>query len=65
MPDLSGWDLVELVRRERPAIRVLYISGYPGEQVARAGVTDDAIVVAKPLTAETLAARVREVLDGG
>lgn len=64
MPGMNGPKLFERLSRGRPALKVLYVSGY----------TDDAIVdrdqlgvgvrfLQKPFTAEALGRLVREVLD--
>ena len=32
MPGIDGWELARRARETRPDIKVLYITGYPGEQ---------------------------------
>lgn len=65
MPDLGGRALAEVVRRSRPEVRVLYMSGYTDDAVVRSGVASSTDwFVQKPFTPLTLARRVREVLDG-
>ena len=51
----------------RPEIRVLYVSGYTGDNLARHGIDGQNGVgfLAKPFTHESLARKVREVLDSG
>jgi signal transduction histidine kinase len=64
MPEMSGRELVRRLLQERPAIRVLYMSGYSDEAVAQHGVLDvGTSFIAKPFTPTTLAAKVREVLE--
>lgn len=64
MPEMSGFELGEQVAAEHPAMRVLYMSGYSRELLARQGVSRSAAnYIEKPFTAEALAAKVREVLD--
>jgi CheY-like chemotaxis protein len=64
MPHLSGRALGEIVALRWPGLPVLYMSGYPGKEVVDRGlVHPDAPFIAKPFTPETLAQRVREVLD--
>ncbi len=66
MPGMSGKAVVESLRRKRPGLRALFVSGYPQEVIARRGVLDGGIeFLAKPFTPATLAARVRAVLDAG
>ena len=58
MPGVRGDDLVRIVRKERPGIAVLFISGY-----ADLGHPDDKTsIVEKPFTFPELGRRVREVL---
>jgi CheY-like chemotaxis protein len=33
MPGIDGWELARRAREVRPDIKVLYITGYPGEQL--------------------------------
>jgi len=64
MPEMSGRELVRRLLQERPAVRVLYMSGYSDEAVAQHGVLDvGTSFIAKPFTPTTLAAKVREVLQ--
>ncbi len=61
MPRLSGPDLVERLRAHRPALRVLYASGYAADRVpALAG--PDTAFLQKPFTPAELARRVRSLL---
>jgi len=64
MPGLSGPELARRLMASRPRLRVLYVSGYPDEAMASQGLLDpDASFLQKPFTPETLARRVREILD--
>jgi CheY-like chemotaxis protein len=64
MPGMSGKAVVESLRRQRPGLRALFVSGYPQEVIARRGVLDSGIeFLAKPFTPAVLAARVRAILD--
>jgi FixJ family two-component response regulator len=48
----------------RPTLRVLCMSGYTDDSVVRHGILSSAIAfLQKPFTSESLARRVREVLD--
>lgn len=64
MPGASGPELAERLRRDRPELRVLYMSGYMADEVGRAGVIEDSGFLQKPFTPNTLASKVRETLDG-
>jgi CheY-like chemotaxis protein len=64
MPELSGRELAERLAVERPEMKVLYTSGYAGDAITHHGVLEPGIAfLAKPLTATSLAQKVREVLD--
>jgi len=64
MPGMSGRDLSEQVRIERPETRVLFISGYTGETVERHDLlTTAGHFLEKPFKPGTLLRKVREVLD--
>ncbi|HEX5724364.1 MAG TPA: PAS domain S-box protein [Longimicrobiaceae bacterium] len=65
MPNLGGRELARRIRAERPELPVLFISGYAEEAVKGHGVLEPGTAfLEKPFTAEVLAARVRQVLDG-
>ncbi len=64
MPGVSGPEVANELRRHRPELRVLYVSGYPQDTFARGGVLDPEIeFLPKPFTASGLRERVRKALD--
>jgi PAS domain S-box-containing protein len=64
MPGMSGRELASEMLRRRPDIRVLFISGYPGESILQRGfVKPGDAFLQKPFTPVELVRRVREVLD--
>ena len=64
MPDSDGRTLAREIRSARPGLRVLYMSGYAEDVVARHGVLAEGVeLLAKPFTPTTLLAKVRAVLD--
>src|SRR2546425_9392744 len=64
MPGLSGRQLADQLARLRPDTKVLYVSGYTDDAVVRHGVLEAGIAyLQKPFTTDSLARKVREVLD--
>ncbi len=64
MPEMSGGQLFSRVSGQFPTLKVLYMSGYPDDVIAHQGVLDKGLnFIQKPFSVQTLAARVREVLD--
>jgi signal transduction histidine kinase/ActR/RegA family two-component response regulator len=64
MPGSDGRSFAEELRRTRPGIAVLYMSGYSDDIIARHGVLEDGIeLLPKPFSPEALVARVRQALE--
>jgi PAS domain S-box-containing protein len=64
MPGMNGRELADRLAVDYPALEVLYLSGYTDDAIARHGVLEAGVeLLHKPFTPETLARRVREVLD--
>lgn len=64
MPGESGAQLAEAMLRTHPQMRVLFISGYTGDELSRFGLRGSELAfLQKPFTPRELAERVREVLD--
>jgi diguanylate cyclase (GGDEF)-like protein len=64
MPDRLGPDLAERIRRLRPEIKILYMSGFRNHPaVSLAGIGPDVAFLQKPFTSVALATKVREALD--
>jgi two-component system, cell cycle sensor histidine kinase and response regulator CckA len=65
MPRLSGGRLARQLTRQRPEVRVLFMSGFADSTLARHdAISGDIDCVLKPFTPEDLARKVRETLDG-
>jgi PAS domain S-box-containing protein len=64
MPESEGLPLFDRLSKSRPALRVLYMSGYADEAVVRHGVLAAGTpFLQKPFTPQVLARKVRTVLD--
>jgi PAS domain S-box-containing protein len=64
MPGMSGAELVQRLRRRRPHLPVLFVSGYTDNEMFRLGLVDaDESFLQKPFTPADLARQVREILD--
>jgi two-component system, cell cycle sensor histidine kinase and response regulator CckA len=64
MPGESGPSVIERLSAARPNAKVLFVSGYPGDDISRRGVDEGSFrFLAKPYSSEQLAQRVRQVLD--
>ena len=63
MPRMMGSEVAARITALRPSIKVLYISGYPGDAIVKQGVPEQAFVQ-KPFSVNALARRVRALLDG-
>ena len=63
LPDTNGKEVSEMLRNLRPAIKVLFMSGYPDDVLAPRGVLDPRLsYLAKPFGEDALLTRIREVL---
>jgi PAS domain S-box-containing protein len=65
MPEMGAGELVDRLLTQRPALKVLFISGYTNDEIVRRGVTQtDAAFIQKPFEAQNLMRKVRQLLDG-
>jgi PAS domain S-box-containing protein len=63
MPGMNGRVLAQALVATRPALRVLYMSGYTDDVIAQSGVLDSGtLLLEKPFTARALLGRVRAAL---
>jgi CheY-like chemotaxis protein len=64
MPRMSGRELAEQLRQRWPGLRVLYMSGYTADVVARHGILEPGVpLLHKPFSTAELARRVQEALE--
>jgi signal transduction histidine kinase/CheY-like chemotaxis protein len=64
MPGASGPALTRRLVEQRPALKVIYMSGYTEEAIVQHGVLKPGIAfLHKPFTSETLGRKIRDVLD--
>ena len=63
MPGMTGKELVERLKQLRPEMKVLYMSGYSGDEMIRRGLLEAGDVhIAKPFSPDSLSGKVREIL---
>ena len=66
MPEMGGPALAEVLRRSRPALPVLFLSGYTGDDLGRNGIVASEVrFLQKPFSPVALARAVRQALDVG
>ena len=64
MPEKSGREVYEEIKRIRPDIKVLFTSGYTSNIIQQKGVLDEGInFISKPVSPDELLIKVREVLE--
>jgi two-component system cell cycle sensor histidine kinase/response regulator CckA len=63
MPRMSGFELLDRLRADGSAVRVLMISGYAAEAAGRGRLPEGVPFLPKPFTIAQLAAGVREAID--
>lgn len=63
MPEMSGVELADRLERERPDMRILFMTGYAEEVVVNEGILGKhRECIGKPFTQEEITKRVREIL---
>ncbi|MBW2466686.1 MAG: response regulator, partial [Deltaproteobacteria bacterium] len=64
MPGMNGRELAEKIKERHPATKVVFMSGYTSDMVAKEGILQDGeVFIQKPLSPIYLADRIRRVLD--
>ncbi len=65
MPGMTGGQLAQTMRLERPGLPVLYVTGYAADSRMLEDPETGAVFLTKPFTHAQLAQKVRQVLDAG
>jgi FixJ family two-component response regulator len=60
---MKGAELAERLRRKRPSLRILLMSGYTDEPIVQRLSQDSMAFLPKPFTSVELVEKVRQVLD--
>jgi signal transduction histidine kinase/CheY-like chemotaxis protein len=63
MPELGGRELAQAALKQRPGMKVMFISGHTQDVVLKEGVQKGSAFLQKPFTPFGLAQKVRETLD--
>ena len=64
MPKKDGKEAYDEIRRLRPGIKVLFMSGYSINMISKKGIAEEGLdFILKPVSPEALLKKVREVLD--
>jgi len=65
MPGINGPDLADTLRRMRPDLKTLFMSGHNDDEVLRRGIAADEVeFLSKPFSNQELLQRVGRVIDG-
>jgi two-component system, cell cycle sensor histidine kinase and response regulator CckA len=64
MPEMNGRELAKQLLSNHPQLKCLFMSGYTADIIARNGMVEGALhFIQKPFSKQSLAAKLREVLD--
>jgi two-component system cell cycle sensor histidine kinase/response regulator CckA len=63
MPGINGRVLADEMKKRRPGIKVVYMSGYTGQRIGETIIEPGSLYLQKPFMRENLARKVREALD--
>ncbi len=65
MPEMSGKDLAEKLKKFYPHLKTLFMSGYTADVIAHQGVLDEAACfIQKPFSRKALSVKLREAMAG-
>ena len=61
---ITSYQVVKKVKKIRPHIKVIYVSGYTDNHIVHEGLLEKGVnFINKPFSIETLASRIRQILD--
>ena len=64
LPEMNGRDLAEQIKKIRPAMKCLFMSGYTADVIAHRGMLDEGVqFIPKPFSMKDLAVKVRTALE--
>jgi len=64
MPRMNGKEVYDEIRKTKPDMKALFVSGYTGDVVIDKGIYDDTVdFISKPLLPNELLLKIRDVLD--
>ena len=66
LPGQNGKELADTVRTKLPGLKVMFMTGYSRNAIVHQGRLDPGVeLIQKPLTQDSLATKIRDVLDAG
>ncbi len=64
MPCMNGRELAEKILEINPDVKILFMSGYPEDIVAKHGAIENGLAfISKPFTADNIIGKIRNILD--
>jgi PAS domain S-box-containing protein len=64
MPKMNGWEAYQQIKKVKPHVPTLFVSGYTDDIIHRKGILDEGLnFLPKPITPAQLLGKVRSVLD--
>lgn len=63
MPEMGGRELFDVLKRDYPGVKVLFMSGYTDRSLAELGAELEASLMPKPFTPTALAQKVGDILE--
>jgi two-component system cell cycle sensor histidine kinase/response regulator CckA len=62
MPHLNGPELASALRKSRPDVAVLYMSGYTDDEIRDEPISSEITLMQKPFYVDQIAAKIREII---